>query len=158
VVGWQREKYCLLREWRAWDRALREGFWGISVRGRTPQGGLRGFPRGLTADGQGLIIGVDGREGWAQPYQVVIWEIPVYMLGMETLDFQPQYGCLKYLLRGKQAQSKTFRVYLDKDLRELVNSTAECAKQIVDGQQETRPDSPRKCQRCEYSEKCKWKF
>ena len=48
----------------------------ISVRGRTPQGGLRGFSRGLTADGQGLIIGVHGEEGWAQPYQVVIWEIP----------------------------------------------------------------------------------
>ena len=48
----------------------------ISVGGRTPQSSLRGFSRGLTADGQGLIIRVDGKEGWAQPYQVVIWEIP----------------------------------------------------------------------------------
>ena len=34
----------------------------ISVRGRTPQGGLREFSRRLTADAQGIIIGVDGRE------------------------------------------------------------------------------------------------
>jgi len=35
---------------------------------------MQGFTA-LTADGQGLIIGVDGKESWAQPYQVVIWEI-----------------------------------------------------------------------------------
>jgi len=51
----------------------------ISVRGRTPQGGLRGFSRGLTAVGQGLIIGADGKEGWARPYQQLIWEIPAKM-------------------------------------------------------------------------------
>ncbi len=31
----------------------------------------------LTAVGHVIIIGADGREGWAQPYQELIWEIPV---------------------------------------------------------------------------------
>lgn len=85
-------------------------------------------------------------------------QLGIYMLGMETLGFQPQYGYLEYVLRAKEGQLKTFKVYFSKELRVLVSLTTESAKQIVDGQQEPRPDSARKCQRCEYREQCKWKL
>jgi len=85
-------------------------------------------------------------------------QLGIYMLGMETLGFQQEYGYLEYILRGKESQSKTFQVYLDKKLRELVGSTTESAKQIINGQQEPKPNSSRKCQKCEYREQCKWKL
>lgn len=84
-------------------------------------------------------------------------QLGVYMLGIETLGFKPLYGFLEYNLRDKKDQSKIFKVDLDEELRKLVRSTAESARRIIDGQQEPMPDSPRKCQRCEYHE-CKWKL
>ena len=36
--------------------------------------------RSLTAVGQGLIIGANGKEYWEQPYQELIWGIPVKTL------------------------------------------------------------------------------
>ncbi len=34
------------------------------------------FSRGLISMGQGLIIGADGKEGWARPYKELIWGSP----------------------------------------------------------------------------------
>ena len=40
-------------------------------------GRLTGFSSGLTAVGQGIILGAHGREGSVRPYRELIWEIPV---------------------------------------------------------------------------------
>ena len=58
------------------DGALPEGFGIFQWRGQTPQGGLPGFKRGLTALGLGPTIGARRQEGWARHYQELIWEIP----------------------------------------------------------------------------------
>ena len=61
----------------------------------------------MTADAQGLIIGVDGREGWAQPYQELIWEIPAKIpVTMITTTDDPReveecyrLGCGNYITK-----------------------------------------------------------
>ncbi len=48
----------------------------ISVEGTDTAGRFRRVPRGLTAVGQGVILGAHGREGSVRPYRELIWEIP----------------------------------------------------------------------------------
>lgn len=41
----------------------------ISVEGTDAVGRFTGVLKGLTAVGQGAIVGADAKEGWARPYQ-----------------------------------------------------------------------------------------
>ncbi len=58
---------------RGLRKARREGFWVSQCRAQTPQGGLPLDSRRAVY----IIIGPDGGEGPVQPYQELIWEIPV---------------------------------------------------------------------------------
>ena len=84
-------------------------------------------------------------------------QLGAYMIGIEKLGFQQEYGIVRYVLRQDPATIADLRVFLDGYLRDEVVTTARAVHSIVFGGVEPRPTTnPNKCAKCPYNDVCRW--
>lgn len=85
-------------------------------------------------------------------------QMGIYLLGLERMSFKPEFGIIEYRMRHERSARRSFKVYLDNELRQEVEETSQAVSEILNGKEPVAANNPRKCASCGYGQSCQWRL
>ena len=90
----------------------------------------------------------------SEPWESDKLQLALYMLSLERIGLTPKSGVLEYV-KSATKERRRFEVQLNQELRKRTLDAVKAVKRLMNGEQPTPTNNPRKCERCKFGDRCK---